>query len=200
MKTGQEIVWVAVEKLVAHPRNANVMSSAVRGKLRRHLERTGRYEPLVVRRHPVRGDEGFFEMINGHHRKLVLEELGHAEVACLVWELDDREALMLLATVNRLSGEDAAGKRVELLSELAEQWDVEQAVGLLPESGEELRRVLESAEAVALAEAPDVGEMVEAFTVFLKSSEKERVVAALLATDRDLGRALVKWAERVNDE
>ncbi len=200
MRSGQEIVWVPVGKLLAHPKNANVMEPSVRGKLRRHIERTGRYEPLVVRRHPERGGDGFFEMINGHHRKLVLEQLGHREAACLVWELDDREALMLLATVNRLGGEDAAGKRLELLEELAGVWDT--AGGgcatlamLLPEEEGDLRRLLEGAEGVELAEAPAAGEMGEACTVFFKSAEKERVVAARHETDQDAGRALMMWME-----
>lgn len=200
MKSGHEVRWIPVGKLVAHPRNANVMPAGVMRKLRRHIERTGRYEPLVVRKHPERGGEGFFEMINGHHRKMVLEELGHAEAACLVWELDDREALMLLATVNRLSGEDAAGKRLELLEALSTEWGTAGGgcatlAELLPEAEEDLRRLLEGAESAKLAEAPAVGEMMEAFTVFLKAADKQRLVRTLRETDADAGRALMRWME-----
>src|ERR1043165_6360402 len=112
-----QIREIEIGRLIAHPKNANVMEPAVRRKLRRHIERTGRYEPLVVRPHPTVA--GSLELINGHHRKLVLEELGHATASCVVWQLDDAETLMLLTTVNRLGGEDAAGKRLELIEALS---------------------------------------------------------------------------------
>ena len=111
------------------------MSGEVMGKLRRHIERTGRYEPLVVRPHPAIG--GAFELINGHHRKEVLESLGYAEAQCLVWDLSDAETLMLLATINRLGGEDAPGKRLGLLESLSEAMAASAAelAKFLPESG-----------------------------------------------------------------
>jgi ParB-like chromosome segregation protein Spo0J len=164
-------------------------------KLRRHLERTGRYEPLVVRPHPARA--GCFELINGHHRKEILESLGHARAACVVWELDDAETQMLLATVNRLGGEDAPGKRLELLEALAGEMSPAELAALLPESEAELAAALEKVEVPVAEVAPEVGEMPEAFTVFLKAEEKRRLVAALKATAREMRLALMQWvAER----
>ncbi|MGN6370381.1 MAG: ParB N-terminal domain-containing protein [Phycisphaerae bacterium] len=190
----QRIEEIEISKLVPHPRNANVMSAAVMAKVRRHIEKTGRYEPLVVRRHPSRA--GFYELINGHHRKEILESLGHARAACVVWELDDAETLMLLATVNRLGGEDAPGKRLALLEAMAAEMEVAEMAKWVPEDAAMLSALLKKQEAPALvAEAPPMGEMMEAFTVFLKHEEKERLVKALKAEGKDVAGVLMRWVE-----
>jgi hypothetical protein len=44
---------VALDDLVPHPLNANVMPDAMLGKLRAHIKRTGRYPHLIVRPHPL---------------------------------------------------------------------------------------------------------------------------------------------------
>jgi ParB family transcriptional regulator, chromosome partitioning protein len=180
--------------LHAHPMNANVMSKEVMRKLRGHIERTRRYEPLVVRRHPTIA--GAYELINGHHRKEVLESLGYTEAQCLVWELTDAEALMLLATINRLGGEDAPGKRLALLDSLSGAMEASAAelAKYVPEAAATLEKLLAKAPAVRIAKAPDLGEMPEAFTVFLKAAEKRELVAALRKTDRDLAVAIMRWA------
>ena len=46
--------------LVPHPENSNFMNAETAKKLRRHIERTGRYEPLTVRPHPK--EEGKFQL------------------------------------------------------------------------------------------------------------------------------------------
>ena len=51
--------------LLEHPENSNFMNADTAQKLRRHIERTGRYEPLTVRPHP--SEEGKFQVINGHN-------------------------------------------------------------------------------------------------------------------------------------
>ena len=137
-----QVQSIKIGLLRAHPQNANVMSGEVMGKLRGHIERTGRYEPLVVRPHPAIA--GAFELINGHHRKEVLESLGYAEAQCLVWDLSDAEALLLLATINRLGGEDAPGKRLGLLESLGEAMEVSAAelAKYLPEAAATLEKVL----------------------------------------------------------
>ena len=51
-----KIQSIALDKLVAHPDNPNRMSKAKFAKLLRNIERTGRYEPLVVRPCPQKPD------------------------------------------------------------------------------------------------------------------------------------------------
>ena len=195
----QQIVEIEVSKLLAHPKNANVMAPGVMKKLRRHIEKTGRYEPLVVRRHPTVA--GSYELINGHHRKRVLEELGHERAACVVWELDDAETLMLLATINRLGGEDAPGKRLALLEAMSEQMSAPELANWLPEDAEVLGKLLERGEVDVRFDPPVMGEMEEAFTVFLKHEEKRRLVEALHREGKDLGAVLMGWMARMtNDE
>src|SRR5262245_21026475 len=91
---------VALDDLLAHPLNSNTMPPDLQEKLRAHIKRTGRYPFLVVRPHP--SEPGKYQVLDGHHRVAILRELGHTEARCDVWEVDDREAKLLLATLNRL--------------------------------------------------------------------------------------------------
>src|SRR6266705_1499678 len=90
---------ISLDSLLPHPLNSNVMSPDLQAKLRAHIKRTGRYPFLVVRPHPDLPDK--YQVLDGHHRIAVLRDLGHTEVRCDVWQVDDREAKLLLATLNR---------------------------------------------------------------------------------------------------
>lgn len=46
----QGVVAIEVGRLVGHPRNSNVMGREGLAKLMRHIKRSGRYPPLIVRR------------------------------------------------------------------------------------------------------------------------------------------------------
>jgi ParB-like chromosome segregation protein Spo0J len=190
-----QIQQVEIARLIPHPKNANVMAQGTMAKLRRHIEKTGRYEPLIVR--PHRTGEGCFELINGHHRKEILEALGHTHAACVVWELDDAETLLLLATVNRLGGEDAPGKRLDLLEAVAAAMEVSSAelARWLPEDEATLVKVLADQEAPRIAEVPELADMPEPFTVFLQAREKKRLLEALGRTASSPAVALMKWVD-----
>lgn len=135
-----DIVRIALEQLHAHPDNANVMSAEYLAKLAGHIESSGHYEPLVVRPHPR--EQNCYELINGHHRKMVLEQLGHSHADCLVWEVSDGEALMLLASVNRLVGRDDPRKRAALLDKLTRRYGREHLPTRLPETAAKLQQLL----------------------------------------------------------
>ncbi|MEP7027686.1 MAG: ParB/RepB/Spo0J family partition protein, partial [Candidatus Eisenbacteria bacterium] len=62
-----------IEHLVPHPLNANVLPDDLREKLAAHIRSTGRYPHLIVRPHP--SEPGKFQILDGHHRLLVLKEL-----------------------------------------------------------------------------------------------------------------------------
>ena len=121
---------IALDKLVGHPGNPNRMSSDKFGKLVRNIERTGRYEPLVVRPHPAKA--GFFEIINGHHRSKALAKLGRETADCVVWEVDDTQVAILLATLNRLGGSDRLDKKLALLGRLSRKMSAVEMSKLLP--------------------------------------------------------------------
>jgi ParB-like chromosome segregation protein Spo0J len=76
------ILEIPVELLLEHPENSNLMNAETAQKLRRHIEQTGRYEPLTVRPHP--SEEGKFQVINGHNRLKVLRTLKFEKANCVV--------------------------------------------------------------------------------------------------------------------
>ncbi|MHC4624131.1 MAG: ParB/RepB/Spo0J family partition protein, partial [Planctomycetota bacterium] len=80
---------IALDKLASHPDNPNRQSKANFAKLVRNIARTGRYEPLIVRPHPEK--EGYYQIINGHHRRRALSELGYEAADCIVWDVDDEQ-------------------------------------------------------------------------------------------------------------
>ena len=62
-----------LDALVAHPQNANRMSSMFAKKLKHNIGQLGKYETLTVRPHP--DEKGKFQVLNGHARLTALEEL-----------------------------------------------------------------------------------------------------------------------------
>ena len=128
---------ISLDDLLPHPLNSNVMPPEYREKLLAHIKRTGRYPFLVVRPHPT--EPGKFQVLDGHHRIGVLRELGHTEARCDVWDVDDREAKLLLATLNRLEGQDQPLRRAQLLHELLAEMSAPDLGGLLPETEAEIR-------------------------------------------------------------
>lgn len=142
---------IPIDRLVPHPENSNCMSAEVLRKLRGHIERTGKYEPLTVRQHPSTEDK--YEVLNGHNRLRVLRAIGHESARCVIRDVDDAQARLYLATLNRLAGTDVPERRAALLESLLGTFDVDELAGLLPEDRsqiEELERLarLEPAELV----------------------------------------------------
>jgi ParB-like chromosome segregation protein Spo0J len=186
---------LAIEHLVPHPLNANVLPDDLREKLAAHIRATGRYPHLIVRPHPKQ--EGRFEVLDGHHRLIVLRELGHADARCDVWDVNDREARLLLATLNRLEGQDLPIRRAQLIHELLGEMNLSDLGGLLPESEkqiEELHALLEfPAEDVAAlldAEAEAAEKVLPRVMSFVVTPEQEQQIeqAVELASDGVAGR------------
>ena len=162
---------IALDKLVAHPDNPNRMSKTNFAKLVRNIERTGRYEPLVVRpcpsaslrtspqknchscpasvcgvnssRNPDDDRMSCFQIINGHHRWQALRELGYKTADAIVWDIDDQDADILLATLNRLGGSDILEKKLALLKRLNQRMEVGKLAKLLPLRAGQIERLTE---------------------------------------------------------
>jgi hypothetical protein len=128
-----------LDKLVPHPGNPNRMSRTNFEKLVRNIERTGRYEPLVVR--PCPGRRGLFQIINGHHRCEALRQLGHKTVETVVWNIDDEQTDILLATLNRLGGRDTLDKKLALLQRLSVTFGIRKLSQWLPQTRGQLERL-----------------------------------------------------------
>jgi ParB-like chromosome segregation protein Spo0J len=131
-----QVSRVPIEKLVAYPDNPNRMSKKIFTKLVRNIERTGRYEPIVVR---PKGDN--FEILNGHHRVKALQQLGEKMADVVVWDVDDKEADILLATLNRLGGSDVLDKKLALLNRLSKKMEIRALGKLLPHSATQINRL-----------------------------------------------------------
>lgn len=121
---------IPLDKLDAHPDNPNEQSRVNFAKLVRNIERTGRYEPLIVRPHPTKTDR--FQIINGHHRCQVLAKLGYKTADCIIWDINDEQTDILLATLNRLGGSDNLGKKLKLLKRLSKRFESRELAKLLP--------------------------------------------------------------------
>ena len=130
---------IALEKLVPHPDNPNRQSRANFAKLVRNIERTGRYEPLVVRPCPDKAD--CFQIINGYHRLMALSKLGYKAADAIVWDIDDEQTNILLATLNRLGGSDELAKKLKLLKRLNKKLATGELAKLLPQTAKQIERL-----------------------------------------------------------
>jgi ParB/RepB/Spo0J family partition protein len=138
-----QVQSIALDKLVAHPDNPNRMSKAKFAKLIRNIERTGRYEPLVVR--PCLRKPKCFQIINGHHRWRALKELGYKTAEVVVWAVNDQDTDILLATLNRLGGSDVLDKKLALLKRLnksAFDGRTAKLAKLLPQTSSQIKRLI----------------------------------------------------------
>ena len=134
-KNENRVVSIAVERLAPHPDSPNRMSKGNFAKLVRNIERIGRYEPLVVR---PKGDG--FQIINGHHRWRALQELGYKTVDAVVWDIDDGETDILLATLNRLGGSIVLDKKLTLLRRLNQRINARDLAKRLPHTAGQIER------------------------------------------------------------
>jgi len=173
---------IPVNLLMAHPENSNFMNAEMLKKLRRHIERTGKYEPLTVRPHLSK--EGKFQVINGHNRLRVLRALNYQTAHCVIWNLDDDQTRLYLATLNRLSGSDIPERRAALLENLLATLDVNELSTLLPDDRkqiEELERLsrLELDEFTRRTTTEEKFEVPVILSFMLEESEAKEVNLAL---------------------
>jgi len=181
---------IPLTNLHPHPDNANRMTDEIRRKLTDHLRESGRYPPIIVRRHPQL--HGQYQILDGHHRVLALRELGYTQAKCDVWDVDDRQAAMLLLTLNRLHGEDDPAKRGRLIKQLADEVDMKDLERRLPDSADRLRKLMSLAdEAPPPAPPPRVDEMLHAVTFFLTGDQRRALYRRLDAVDPDRSTALM---------
>ena len=181
---------IPLDELVPHPLNSNVMAPEYREKLLAHIRRTGRYPFLVVRPHPA--VPGKFQTLDGHHRVEILRELGHVDARCDVWDVDDREAKLLLATLNRLEGSDVPVRRAQLLHELLGEWNVTDLGGLLPETEAEIEDLH------SLLEFP-ADEIAEQLTADAEARERELPVLLHFVVSHEQAGLIEAAVEKASD-
>jgi len=130
---------IALDKLEFHPDNPNKQSKVNFAKLLRNIERTSRYEPLIVRPSPKK--TGCFQIINGHHRFSALAKLGCETADCIIWDINDEETDILLTTLNRLGGSDQLNKKLKLLKRLNNKIVTGELAKLLPQTARQIERL-----------------------------------------------------------
>ncbi len=122
-----------------HPDNPNHMSRPTFTRLVRNIERTGLYEPLIVR--PAPGRKGCYQIISGHHRYQALRQLGYEKANVIVWQVDDAQTDILLATLNRLEGRDMLDKKLALLRRAMRRAPACELAKRLPYTATQLERL-----------------------------------------------------------
>lgn len=186
-------IWrIPLEKLLPHPDNPNRMSQGNFAKLIRNIERTGCYEPLVVRAHPRKA--GFFQIINGHHRREALERLGHTDADVVIWPVDDEQTAVLLGTLNRLNGRDSLEKKLTLLRRLRAHMPVHDMSRLLPQTHGQLMRLL--ARRPFIRQKPRTADAVAVPLVFFVDETQRRAIENALASAVDSADAKGRAAKR----
>jgi hypothetical protein len=159
-------------------------------KLVRNIERTGRYEPLMVR--PCPDKDGHFQIINGHHRCQALRELGYKTAEVIVWDIDDQEADILLATLNRLGGSDVLDKKLALLRRLNYGMRAHDLARLLPSTRRQIERLSHLKRPTAPAKIT-----VNCFAnplVFFVDNKQQKIVQEALSLARAAGSEKTKAA------
>jgi ParB/RepB/Spo0J family partition protein len=197
----QRVVRIGLDRLRAHPRNSNVMDAASQRKLKAHLKRNGWYPPLIVRPSPD-GEDGAYQVLDGHHRRRALQELGREAADCVVWDVDHDEALVLLGTLNRLRGQDDPKRRAALIEETQGRLrrSASELAGLLPESSKQIERHLSLRRAPPEPAKPrSLGDMPVAVHFFLTGEQKRRLDEALSAIGGRREDALMMLIERAGD-
>ena len=188
---------IALDKLVAHPDNPNRMSKANFAKLIRNIKRTGRYEPLVVRPCPdargARDDEhrasgikhrDCFQIINGHHRCRALLQLGCKTADCVVWDIDDEQTDIFLATLNRLAGSDELDKKLKLLRRLNKRMDAGRLAKLLPQTAKQIERLAGLKVPAAPAKA-SAGSLLNPLVFFVDDKQQQVIEESLSRAEKN---------------
>jgi ParB-like chromosome segregation protein Spo0J len=189
---------ISLDRLQPHPSNANVMPEHRLAKLQMHIRDSGRYPPLIVR--PLPGDDAGgaerYEILDGHHRAIVLRRLGWPSANCEVWpDIDDQRAGLLLLTLNRLQGTDDPHRRGALLALVRERLPAESLARLLPDDQQRIERLIAMTRPPAAGDLPapsDLPPAPLAVTFFLPEPQHRRLLQRLRTIDRDRNQALAR--------
>jgi len=70
-----------------------------------------------------------------------LAQLGHKTADVIVWDIDDNQTDILLATLNRLGGSDTLDKKLALLKRLNKRTQTNELAKLLPQTAKQIERL-----------------------------------------------------------
>ncbi len=178
-----ELRTIKLEKLLPHPDNPNRMSNTNFDKLVRNIKQTGRYEPLLVRPHPDKA--GCFQIINGFHRYQAIKQLCYKTANVVIWNIDDHQTDILLATINRLSGTDVLEKKLALLRKLNSKMSARELAKLLPATSKQIERLTNLKLPATPANIPTNG-FAQPMVFFVTSAQKQKIEKALSLAATDI--------------
>jgi hypothetical protein len=182
---------IPLDQLSPHPHNSNAMPRELFEKLVAHIEQSNRYPPIIVRPH-----EGGYQILDGHHRVEALRQLGRTTTAaCEVWDVDEDEALLLLATLNRLEGRDDPKKRAALIQHLHDRLNIEQLAARLPERLSDIQAQLQIVKPPVLNKPQRSKDMPVAVHFFLLPKQRDALEAKLRETGANREAALLRLLE-----
>ena len=169
--TPQSTRVIPIDRLDPHPLNSNVMPKALLDKLVGEIGRTGLYPPIIAR--PI-GER--YQVLDGHHRVQALKQLGHDTIRANVWAVDDEQAMLLLASLNRMRGEDDPRKRAALLDRLRQTIPVHELAQRLPEDAGRVKKMLQIHAAQPSPQTPQpVDQMPVCLTFFVLPSQRRAI-------------------------
>jgi len=172
----QKIVSLPLSKLYPHPGHSNRLSKVKFAKLTRHLQLTGQYEPLVVRRHP--STPGLYQILNGRHRLRALKQLGHRRADCVIFDADDEKARLYLLSLNQLTGRDNVYKKAKLLEHLCQSHSSRDLAKWIPDSKTAIEKLNALSQNQPLPKTRRDKPPLIPMTFFMNPSQHEVIAAA----------------------
>lgn len=167
----QTTTSLPIDQLDPHPLNSNVMPKVLLDKLANEIGRNGLYPPIIVR--PV-GER--YQVLDGHHRVQVLRQLGHRTAQANIWPVDDEQAMLFLASLNRMRGEDDPHKRAALLDRLRQNMGIADLAKRLPEDTGRVKKMLELHAASPSPKPPQpVDQMPVCLTFFVLPEQRKAI-------------------------
>lgn len=139
------------EPLIVRPYREKPRHSRQGKAAPRHCERTKpsvsgndneNQESRIENRAPSIEHRGRFQIINGYHRWQALRQLGYKRADVIVWDVDDDQADLLLATLNRLAGSDELSKKISLLKKLSKKMNSRELSKLIPQTPGQIKRLI----------------------------------------------------------
>jgi len=141
MKTGY--IDIEVSKLVKANWNYKEENKTLTEKLTENIKRNGQIENLLIREL----DTGFFEVVNGNHRLDVMNALKLKKAHCYNFgKITQNQASRIAIETNETKFKTDPIKLSEIITELNEDFKIEDLQKTLPYDEEELKNMLEVGE------------------------------------------------------
>lgn len=196
------------DRIIPHPDNPNKMPAKLVKKLAANIEANqGRYPPLIVRTLECSSfvEEcagGKLQLIDGEQRLAAIDLLGYQEIEVMIWTgITDKKAKELLAVFAAMQGDRDKKKRAELLRELAQDEGIDMMAMFMPETEEELARIVEQATAISnMASAEATEDRDRSISSAMARAENLNHVESLTVFASSEDAAIIRKAIRLGKE